>query len=84
MAHERAPQLFSPQAAPTLLREAQVTMAAIPPGASRQRAIALAHANGRALLPRLAVPTLVIWGDADTVLPAGTPRRSSRASRARS
>lgn len=69
MARERAPQLFSPQADPALLHAAEATMAAIPPGGYRQRAVALAHANASAVLPRIAVPTLVVWGDADTVLP---------------
>ena len=69
MARERAPQLFSPHVAPALLREAEATMAAIPPGGYRQRAVALAHADESAVLPRVAVPTLVIWGDADSVLP---------------
>ena len=44
-------------------------MAGIPPGGYRQRAVALAHADESAVLPRVAVPTLVIWGDADSVLP---------------
>jgi pimeloyl-ACP methyl ester carboxylesterase len=69
MAQERAPQLFSPHAEPALLQEAAATMAAIPPRGYRQRAIALAHADTSAVLPRIKVPTLVVWGDADTVLP---------------
>ncbi|HLH23695.1 MAG TPA: alpha/beta fold hydrolase [Chloroflexota bacterium] len=69
MARERAPQLFSPHADPALVREAAATMAAIPPAGYRQRAIALAHADTSAVLPHVAVPTLVIWGDQDSVLP---------------
>ncbi|HEY7066178.1 MAG TPA: alpha/beta fold hydrolase [Chloroflexota bacterium] len=69
MARERAPQLFSAGADPALVRDAERTMATIPPAAYRQRATALAHADTSAVLARVAVPTLVVWGDLDTVLP---------------
>ena len=69
LARARAPELFSAQADPALVRETEAIMAEIPPVGYRQRATALAHADLRAVLPRVAVPTLVLWGDRDTVLP---------------
>jgi pimeloyl-ACP methyl ester carboxylesterase len=69
LARARAPELFSAQADAALVQEAEAIMAAIPPAGYRQRATALAHTDLRAVLPRVAVPTLVLWGDQDTVLP---------------
>ena len=52
-----------------LLAEAQSIMAEIHPTGYRQAAIALANADETAVLPRIAVPTLVLCGDQDGVLP---------------
>jgi pimeloyl-ACP methyl ester carboxylesterase len=69
LARERTPALFTAGADPALLSEAQSIMAEIHPAGYRQAAIALANADETALLPRIAVPTLVLCGDQDGVLP---------------
>ena len=69
LARERAPALFTAGADAALLAEARSIMAEIHPVGYRQAAIALANADETATLPRIAVPTLVLCGDQDGVLP---------------
>jgi pimeloyl-ACP methyl ester carboxylesterase len=69
IARERAPALFTVGADAALLADARSIMAEIHPAGYRQAAIALANADESALLARIAVPTLVLCGDQDGVLP---------------
>ncbi len=66
-AHARAPQLLAPNAPPALLHEVEAVLAQIHPEGFRTAAIALAHADTRAILPRIMVPTLVLCGELDQV-----------------
>ena len=56
--------------APAAIRDELATiMADTHPRGFRLMAAALAHADTRDLLPRIAVPTLLVWGDADVRSP---------------
>ena len=69
MAARRAPLLVAPGAPASALTEGEAMMAEIHPAGYRLAAIALAEADARDVLPRIAVPTLIIVGDHDTVVP---------------
>lgn len=69
MARGRAPQILSPNPPPDVLREVEEMLAQIHPAGYRKAAIALAHADTRAVLPRISVPTLVLCGEHDRVTP---------------
>lgn len=66
-ARARAPQLLAPNPPADLLREVEAIFAQIHPAGFRSAAIALAHADVRAVLPRIRVPTLVLCGEQDQV-----------------
>ncbi|MDQ2786185.1 MAG: alpha/beta hydrolase [Chloroflexota bacterium] len=66
-ARARAPQLLAPDPSADVLREVEAMVAQIHPTGFRSAAIALAHADARAVLPRIRVPTLVLCGEQDRV-----------------
>ncbi len=66
-ARARAPQLLAPDPSPDVLREVEGMVAQIHPVGFRSAAIALAHADVRAVLPCIRVPTLVLCGEQDQV-----------------
>jgi len=69
MAVARAPVVLGPDPTPDVLSETEAMLAAIHPAGYRVAAIALANANALDVLPRIAVPTLVITGEHDRVVP---------------
>ena len=73
------PGLFAgeppPECAPLL---EEITIAARPASLERQLSM-MAEADERDLLPRIAVPTLLIWGDADTRSPLDVARQFENA-----
>lgn len=69
MGRQRAPNLLSPGASPELIREVEAMISEIHPLGFRYAAIALDSADTREVLPNITVPTLVLWGDQDTVTP---------------
>jgi 3-oxoadipate enol-lactonase len=68
-AHARAPQLLASDPPANLLAEVESVLAQTHMAAFRSAAIALAHADTRDVLPRIAVPTLVLCGERDSVTP---------------
>ncbi len=66
-ARARAPQLLAPDPPADVLREVEAMVAQIHPLGFHSAAIALAHADVRAVLPRIGVPTLVLCGEQDRV-----------------
>ena len=66
-ARARAPRLLSAAPSPALLHEVEAMLAEMHPAGFRSAAIALAHADTRDVLPRIAVPTLVLCGERDQV-----------------
>lgn len=79
LAEARAPQLVSAQASPELIAELADIMAEVRPAGYRHAAIALAAADVSAYLPSIAVPTLVIHGTEDRVVPLETGEQLARA-----
>lgn len=71
----RAPQVLAPDPPPDLLREVETMLSAIHPAGYRSAAIAIAHADVRDVLPRITVPTLVLCGEYDRVVPPATGTR---------
>ena len=69
MAARRAPLLVAPGTSAAVLAEVEAMLAEIHPAGYRVAAIALAEADARDVLPRVAVPVLVVAGDYDTVVP---------------
>jgi len=69
LARQRTPALLSADAPPEVVAEAESIMAEIHPEGYRFAARAFADTDERDLLPRIDVPTLVIWGECDTVCP---------------
>jgi pimeloyl-ACP methyl ester carboxylesterase len=67
LARQRTPVLLSPDAPPHVIAEAESIMAEIHPEGYRMAAQALAQTDERDLLPRIDVPTLILWGECDTV-----------------
>jgi pimeloyl-ACP methyl ester carboxylesterase len=63
------PGMFSVSVAPEVRAGLANIMAEFHPAGFRLMATALAHADTRDLLPNIGVPTLLIWGDADTRSP---------------
>jgi pimeloyl-ACP methyl ester carboxylesterase len=63
------PGMFGPAVSPAVRDELATIMADTHPRGFRLMATALAHADTRELLPRIAVPTLLVWGDADVRSP---------------
>jgi pimeloyl-ACP methyl ester carboxylesterase len=68
-ARARAPQLLAPDPPADLLAEVEAILAQTHMAGFRSAALALAHADTRAVLPRIAVPTLVLCGERDQVTP---------------
>ncbi|MCA1669370.1 MAG: alpha/beta hydrolase [Thermomicrobia bacterium] len=66
-ARARAPRLLAPDPPAELLHEVETMFAQIHPAGFRSAAIALAHADVRAVLPRIRVPTLVLCGAQDQI-----------------
>jgi len=79
LAEQRAPQLVRADAPPELISELANIMAEVRPAGYRNAAIALASTDLTELLPRIAVPTLVIHGEEDTVVPLATGRGLAQA-----
>ncbi len=69
IARERGPALLSPEAPPDLVAEVTAMVSQIHPAGYRYAAIALDGADTRAVLPTVNVPTLILWGDKDTIAP---------------
>lgn len=67
--HARTPQVLAPDSPPGLLQEVETMLAQIHPVGYRSAAIAIARADVRDVLPRIAVPTLVLCGELDRVVP---------------
>ena len=63
------PGMFGESATLQVTKELASIMSDFHPGGFRLMAAALAHADTRDLLPSIRVPTLLIWGDADTRSP---------------
>lgn len=63
------PDMFGDAATPEVKRELGSIMADFHPAGFRLMAKVVAHADTRELLPRVRVPTLLIWGDADKRAP---------------
>jgi len=63
------PGMFSESASPTVREELASIMSDFHPDGFRLMATALAHADTRDLLSNIRVPTLLVWGDADTRSP---------------
>jgi pimeloyl-ACP methyl ester carboxylesterase len=75
-ARVRTPQLLAPDTPPEVAQEVEATMAGmVHPAGFRHAAIALAHADTRDVLPRIAVPTLVLCGERDPVTPPAVGTR---------
>jgi pimeloyl-ACP methyl ester carboxylesterase len=68
-ARARAPQLLAPDPPADLLAEVEAMLAQTHMAGFRNAAIALAHSDTRAVLPRIVVPTLVLCGERDQVTP---------------
>ncbi len=75
LAEKRAPQLVRPDAPPGLVHELVEIMAEVHPDGYRNAAVALGEADVQALLPSIAVPTLVVHGKDDAVVPLETGKR---------
>ncbi len=63
------PGMFSESASTEVREELASIMSDFHPVGFRLMAIALAHMDTRDLLPTIGVPTLLVWGDADTRSP---------------
>jgi pimeloyl-ACP methyl ester carboxylesterase len=74
MAQARAPVLLRPDAPAELLAEVTEIMAEVRPAGYRAAAIALGQTDLTPLLGEIAVPTLVIHGELDKVVPPETGR----------
>jgi pimeloyl-ACP methyl ester carboxylesterase len=74
MASVRAPALLRPDAPPDLLLEVIEIMAEVRPGGYRAAAIALGETDLTPLLGEIGVPTLVIHGEQDAIVPPETGR----------
>jgi 3-oxoadipate enol-lactonase len=68
-ARQRTPSMLSPDAPPEVIEEAEAMMAEIHPDGYRYAARAFAETDEREVLPRINVPTLVVWGEFDAVCP---------------
>ena len=72
MAERRAPNLVPPDAAPELVQQLIDVMAQVRPAGYSAAARAMGTADLRQKLGTIAVPTLVLHGELDTVIPAST------------
>lgn len=69
MARQRAPNLLSPEPAPGLVAEVETMIRELHPTGYRDMVLALDAADTREVLPTVAVPALVMWGEQDRVTP---------------
>jgi pimeloyl-ACP methyl ester carboxylesterase len=69
MARQRAPALLSPAPAPGLVAEVEAMIRELHPVGYRAMVLALDAADTRPVLPTIAVPALVLWGEQDRVTP---------------
>ena len=72
MAERRAPNLVPPDAAPELVQQLIDVMAQVRPAGYSAAARAMGTADLRQKLGTIAVPTLVLHGELDTVIPTST------------
>jgi pimeloyl-ACP methyl ester carboxylesterase len=74
MAVARAPAVLGPAPSPEVVSEVEAMLAAIHPAGYRVAAVALAYADTRDVLRGITVPTLIITGEHDGIVPpnAGT------------
>ena len=66
------PTLLTPSAPPELVDEVAALMAEFHPAGMRQAALCMGDMDYRGVLPTIAVPTLLLYGDADVRSPAST------------
>lgn len=66
------PTLLTPSAAHELVAEVAALMAEFHPAGMRQAALCMGQMDYRGVLPTIAVPTLLLYGDADVRSPAST------------
>ncbi len=74
LARQRAPVLLSSEAPDNVLREAVDIMSQVRPPGYRSAAISMSEADHGELLSRIQAPTLLIWGEQDTVTPLSEGR----------
>jgi pimeloyl-ACP methyl ester carboxylesterase len=79
LAEQRAPQLVRGDAPATLVNELIDVMAEVRPAGYRHAALALGDVDLTGLLPRITVPTLVIHGEDDGVVPLHVGEELARA-----
>jgi pimeloyl-ACP methyl ester carboxylesterase len=72
LAERRAPNLLTPDAPAELVQQVTDIMAQIRPVGYSAAAIAMGATDLRDQLPRIGVPTLVLHGERDAVIPAST------------
>ena len=72
MAERRAPNLVPPDAPPELVQQLIEVMAQVRPAGYSAAAVAMGTADLRQQVGAIAVPTLVLHGELDTVIPAST------------
>lgn len=72
MAAARTPAVLGPNPAAETSREVEAMLAQIRPAGYRQAAIALAEADTRAIHATIRVPTLIVAGEHDTIVPPTT------------
>jgi pimeloyl-ACP methyl ester carboxylesterase len=79
LAHERAPQLVRPDAPAALVAELEEVMAEVRPAGYRAAALALGATDLTSLLARITLPTLIVHGSDDGVVPVATGRELANA-----
>jgi len=72
LAAARAPAILGPTPTSATLREAEAMMAQIRPDGYRRAAIALAEADTRSIHAGIDVPTLILTGEHDGIIPPNT------------
>jgi pimeloyl-ACP methyl ester carboxylesterase len=75
MARQRAPVLVTSEASPVLVQELADIMAEVRPAGYSAAAVALGNTDLTSRLPDIRVPTLVVHGACDRVVPLETGRR---------
>jgi 3-oxoadipate enol-lactonase len=79
LAEQRAPQLVRPDAPPELIAELTDIMAEVRPAGYRNAALALGETDLTELLGQISVPTLVVHGEDDGVVPLSVGKALARA-----